>query len=125
MGIINQPSSQIERFVNDTLTDRNDGTVPEESVVTTYFSIWIGASYVLGAWLSSFFSAFLGDSVGRKWGLVSIAPIMMVSAVLGAISKEVGVPELLIASRVIAGIHSGLCKSLNILYMIEISPNKI
>jgi len=126
IAIINQPADQIKNFIRATLVSRT-GEIPDNEVVTIYYGFGMGAVFVFAGWISSLFSGTWADKFGRKRGMVLAAPIMILSGCLGGISNLDGIKaaELLILARFVAGIHSGLCVSLNSLYLNEIAPKKI
>jgi len=95
--------------------------VPKDDVITILASL-MNAMFVAGGFIGGFFSAKIADSFGRKTGMMMISPMIMVSAAMGTVKD---IPELLIASRFIGGLHSGLCIAMNSLYLTEISPNNI
>lgn len=83
------------------------------------------AVFVLFGMVGALISGKIADSFGRKRGMIKIAVIMLLAAVLGYISEPLRSPVCLIMSRAFAGLHCGISISLASLYLAEIAPKKI
>ncbi|KAL8597083.1 hypothetical protein ACOMHN_057572 [Nucella lapillus] len=83
------------------------------------------AVFVFCGMIGAFTSGKAADYFGRKKGIILITFIMFVAAILGGLTHIAKSPELLMVSRILVGIHSGLNISLCPLYLAEIAPRRI
>ena len=120
IAVLNVPQTQIELFFKITFQKRNLGKL-SDATATTLFSIATSLMLV-GGILGALGTRWLGNTFGRKHGLVFIQLISLTSAALGVLCDVCKSFEMLFISRLLAGITSGLFTGLVPLYISEIAP---
>ena len=97
--------------------------VPAEIIDT----LWSLASsiYIVGGIIGSAIVSPLADRCGRINTVVLSQIPTLVGAVLGTVCKVADSPELLIVSRLICGVHSGIATNMAPIIIAEISPEAV
>jgi len=120
IAVLNVPHEQIELFFKKTFKKRHLGIL-SGSGVTTLFSI--ATSLVLaGGIIGALGTRWVGNTFGRRSGLVLVQLIALTSAALGVLCDACRSFEMLFISRLLAGMTCGLFTGLVPLYVSEIAP---
>ncbi|GAB1607607.1 solute carrier family 2, facilitated glucose transporter member 3-like [Argonauta hians] len=123
IGVINTPSQLIMEFYREIYHERNN-KYPTQMELNFQWSITV-AIFVAFGMIGSFVSGIVSDKCGRKKGMILITGILFLGAATGGACKYVKSPEVLMVSRLLVGIHSGLNIGLCPVYLAEISPKEI
>ncbi|XP_045115603.1 solute carrier family 2, facilitated glucose transporter member 1-like isoform X1 [Portunus trituberculatus] len=120
LGVINNPQTLMEEWINSTYYDRYDEPMTEQKI-TFIFSI-IVSIYCVGGMIGGALTGLFAERLGRKGGLLINNAFALVAAVLFGFCKMAGSYEMLIAARFVIGINNGLNAGLCPMYLSEIAP---
>lgn len=123
IGVFNVPSAVIEKFYKDVYFKRYNETMSN----STFTSLWSLSNGMqpLGGIIGGLSSGFVGDFVGRKFGLWYTNIIVLLSCLLMTLAKFIQSYEILIAGRFVSGIFAGLFSGLVPMYLNEIAPQNL
>lgn len=119
IGLFNTPEIVIKTFYVTTYFKR--GKIMTESQLTTLWSITNGL-FPLGGVIGGLSSGFIGDRLGRKYGIIATNLIVIVSGVLNIVSKFIPAFETIMAARFLSGIASGIFSGVVPMYLNELPP---
>ncbi|KAM4610183.1 solute carrier family 2, facilitated glucose transporter member 1-like [Polymixia lowei] len=122
-GVINAPQNIIERFYNETWTNRYSEHIPQ-TFLTTLWSISV-AIFSVGGMIGSFSVGLFVNRFGRRNSMLMANVLAFIAAALMGFSKMAASWEMLIAGRFIVGLYSGLSTGFVPMYVGEISPTSL
>ncbi|XP_017306280.1 solute carrier family 2 member 9, like 1 [Ictalurus punctatus] len=123
LTLISSPSPFIRRFINSSWTLRY-GEAPGEETLTL---IWgaVVTSYAIGGLIGAVSVGFVINHVGRKKAMIWNNALNIVALAIMMISKVVNSFEMIMLSRFLFGLTSGLCGNIHVIYLGESAPKKI
>lgn len=104
-GVTNAPQTLVEKFINQTYTERN-GVPAEQETVEFIFSL-IVAVFCVGGMAGALSTAFVADKLGRKGGLLYNNILVLLATLCLGLCTMAKSYELLILGRFIIGFNSG------------------
>ena len=120
--VLNLPQTDIENFFKDTFQKRNIGTLPmPDDTASTLYSV-ATSLLLVGGIVGSLATGWVGNTFGRKKGIVYVQLISLSSSAFGGICQVSNSFEILFLSRFLAGLSCGLFTGLVPLYVTEIAP---
>ncbi|KAK6483457.1 solute carrier family 2 [Huso huso] len=123
ISIINAPTMYIQTFINETWLERT-GTPLESHLITLLWSIIVSV-YPLGGLIGALIAGPLAVQFGRKTSLLLNNLFVILSAVLVLASRACRSFEMIILSRVFAGVNAGLSMNVQPMYLGESAPKKL
>ncbi|XP_047442791.1 solute carrier family 2, facilitated glucose transporter member 1-like [Mugil cephalus] len=122
-GVINAPQSIIERFYNETWSDRYSEPIPQ-GTLTALWSLSV-AIFSVGGMFGSFSVGLFVNRFGRKNSMLMANVLAFISAAFMGFSKLAVSFEMLIVGRFVVGLYSGLSTGFVPMYVEEISPTSL
>lgn len=123
ISVINAPTMYIQTFINETWLERT-GTPLESHLITLLWSIIVSV-YPLGGLIGALIAGPLAVQFGRKTSLLLNNLFVILSAVLVLASRACRSFEMIILSRVFAGVNAGLSMNVQPMYLGESAPKKL
>uniref|UniRef100_A0A0K0F6C0 Facilitated glucose transporter homolog (inferred by orthology to a C. elegans protein) n=1 Tax=Strongyloides venezuelensis TaxID=75913 RepID=A0A0K0F6C0_STRVS len=120
IGCINNPSQFIINWIRRSNSSSTKDLMGEEKA-ETIFGI-IASIYFLGGMIGSFLTGYVGDTFGRKKGLLLNNIFIFIGLLLQGIGIYYHLYYLLIIGRFCIGISCGLATGLTPMYLCEIAP---
>ncbi|KAF3856683.1 hypothetical protein F7725_017406 [Dissostichus mawsoni] len=105
-GVINAPQKIIEKFINETWSERYQEPISKGSL-TAIWSISV-AIFSVGGIVGSFSVGLFVNRFGRRNSMLMANSLAFISAILMGFSKMASSWEMLIAGRFVVGLYSGL-----------------
>ncbi|KAI4827349.1 hypothetical protein KUCAC02_030751 [Chaenocephalus aceratus] len=109
-GVINAPQKIIEKFINETWSERYQEPITKGSL-TAIWSISV-AIFSVGGIVGSFSVGLFVNRFGRRNSMLMANSLAFISAILMGFSKMASSWEMLIAGRFVVGLYSGLTTGL-------------
>ncbi|XP_078523413.1 solute carrier family 2, facilitated glucose transporter member 11-like [Lissotriton helveticus] len=123
VSVMNAPTKYIQTFINETLADRYQKEV-DENTLTIIWSI-IVSIFTLGGLVGSNMAGTLAVKLGRKGALLTNNSIALLAMVFMGIAYPSGWFEFLIIGRFLIGINAGIGIVVQSLYLGEIAPKHL
>ncbi|KAM4707459.1 solute carrier family 2, facilitated glucose transporter member 11-like isoform 2-T2 [Discoglossus pictus] len=123
LSIINAPTTQIHRFINETWNIRYQSRL-DEGLLTLIWSI-IASVFTLGGLIGTYIGGNMAAKLGRKRTLLANNLFAILAAILMGMAYPTGFYEFLIAGRFFIGINAGIGICVQPLYLGEIAPRHI
>ncbi|XP_028851761.1 solute carrier family 2, facilitated glucose transporter member 11b isoform X2 [Denticeps clupeoides] len=123
ISIINAPTTAIQKFINQTWTERYNTDISKQ--VLTLFWSTIVSIFTIGGLVGSSVGGTLAIRYGRKGTLLINNIFALLAAVLMGTSYPTGLFELLIAGRFLTGVNAGIALCVQPLYLGEIAPRAL
>ncbi|MED6288289.1 Solute carrier 2, facilitated glucose transporter member 1 [Characodon lateralis] len=123
IGVINAPQKIIEKFINETYFERYKDPISKTSL-TAIWSISVSI-FSVGGIFGSFSVGFFVNRLGRRNSMLMANILAFIAAALMGFSKMASSWELLIISRFIIGLYSGLSTGFVPMYIGEVSPTAL
>lgn len=123
VGMYNTSWKVLKKFCKDVHLERN-GIPLEDNEFTNIISI-INGLLPLGGIIGSLLSSYFADNFGRKNGLLVSNILMILSSLLSGSSSYFRSYEILMLSRVLAGIYCGIITGIVPLYLNELPPQHL
>ncbi|XP_076320382.1 solute carrier family 2, facilitated glucose transporter member 1-like isoform X1 [Tachypleus tridentatus] len=119
-GVVNAPQDLIMDFIKNSYWERFNEE-PGKQTVTIIYSIMVSI-FCIGGMVGALSTAYVGEKLGRKGGLLANNVFVFIAAGLMGFSKMARSYEMLIMGRFFIGINSGLNAGLAPMYLTEVSP---
>ncbi|GAA6088670.1 solute carrier family 2 member 9, like 1 [Tachysurus ichikawai] len=123
LTLISSPYPFINSFINSTWTQRY-GEAPREDTLTLIWATVV-AFYSVGGIFGSTSVQFVLNHLGRKNAMIWNNVLNIVAVAIMILSKAAGSFEMIILSRFLFGVNSGLAGNLHCIYLGESAPKKI
>uniref|UniRef100_A0A3Q3ARR3 Solute carrier family 2, facilitated glucose transporter member 5 n=1 Tax=Kryptolebias marmoratus TaxID=37003 RepID=A0A3Q3ARR3_KRYMA len=123
ISIINAPTSYIQSFINHTYMERW-GSGLESSQVTLLWTLIVSA-FSLGGLLGALLAGPMAVRFGRKKSLLLNNSFLLIGAVLVLTCKLAKAFEVIIVSRFLVGINSGVSMNVQPMYFGESAPKRL
>lgn len=120
IGVLNQPSAHINKFYNDTYTERRNGDPLPPIDITILWSFTTALMFIPGGIIGAYLGGWFGDSLGRRGGILVSHIFIVIGVILSVICVEVKSPELLLLGRMFIGINIGIGNCIAPMYLQEI-----
>ena len=117
---LNEPQTVVENFFIESFKIREMGHL-SRSAARTYFSI-ATSLFLVGGIFGALSSSWIANKFGRRNGIIYCQLISITGAILGVLCKPFNSFEMLMVSRLFAGLGSGVHTVIVPLYVSEISP---
>ncbi|VDN98610.1 unnamed protein product [Rodentolepis nana] len=115
LGIINLPSENIKKFMNQTIPNLD---LEFAYSLTSVF-------FIIGAAIGAFSCGFVADEIGRRNGLHLNTVIGLIGSILGGICSFLSNIYVLFIGRFISGLNAGITIGIASMYLLEIAPRNI
>lgn len=123
ISIINAPTSYIQSFINHTYVERW-GSALETSQVTLLWTLIVSA-FSLGGLLGALLAGPMAVHFGRKKSLLLNNSFLFISAALVLTCRQVKAFEMIIVSRFLVGVNSGVSMNVQPMYFGESAPKHL
>ncbi|XP_048820373.1 solute carrier family 2, facilitated glucose transporter member 11-like isoform X2 [Lagopus muta] len=123
ISVINAPSVHIRNFINETWMERHGSPLHPETIMLLWS--FIVSVFGIGGFLGSLCCGYLTTRYRKKKCQIATNLIMLVAALLMALSKTAKSFELILAGRFLYGIGTGFSLNIHPQYVGEISPKKL
>ncbi|CAB1426236.1 unnamed protein product [Pleuronectes platessa] len=123
LAIMNAPTTYIQTFINETVLQRWDVQL-EDYQVTLVWTI-IVSIFSLGGLAGALIAGPMTIRYGRKKCLLMNNVFLMTGALLAVTSRAAGSFEMIIISRVLVGINSGISMNVQPMYFGESAPKHL
>ncbi|XP_044022465.1 solute carrier family 2, facilitated glucose transporter member 1 [Siniperca chuatsi] len=122
-GVINAPQKIIEKFINETWTERYEEPITKNSL-TAIWSIAVSI-FSVGGIFGSFSVGLFVNRFGRRNSMLMVNVLAFIAAILMGFSKMASSWEMLIVGRFVVGLYSGLSTGFVPMYVGEVSPTSL
>ncbi|XP_029288653.1 LOW QUALITY PROTEIN: solute carrier family 2, facilitated glucose transporter member 1 [Cottoperca gobio] len=122
-GVINAPQKIIEKFINETWSERYQEPISKSSL-TAVWSIAVSI-FSVGGIFGSFSVGLFLNRFGRRNSMLMANVLAFIAAILMGFSKMASSWEMLIAGRFVVGLYSGLSTGFVPIYVGEVSPTAL
>ncbi|XP_053225999.1 solute carrier family 2, facilitated glucose transporter member 11-like isoform X1 [Podarcis raffonei] len=123
LTIINAPTTYIQSFTNETWLERT-GSPLEGKVITLIWSSVVSL-YPLGGLVGALLAGPMAIKLGRKKSLLLNNLFVVLAAVLVGFSQMARSFEMILLSRFLAGINSGVSMNIQPMYLGESAPKEL
>ncbi|CAL4139452.1 unnamed protein product, partial [Meganyctiphanes norvegica] len=123
LGVLNSPQKVIRVWINETL-QINHGILLSDSHEVIVWAV-IVSIFLIGAVISASFGALVADRLGRRNAFLVNHLFSLSASFIFVFFKYVGSVEILLFSRFLLGLTSGLASSLVPMYLSEIAPQPL
>ncbi|KAJ6659172.1 hypothetical protein lerEdw1_019475 [Lerista edwardsae] len=123
LTIINAPTLFIQTFANETWLERT-GAPLEGSTVALLWSFVVSV-FSLGGLAGALVAGPMAIRLGRKKSLLLSNLFVLLAAVLAGCSRRAGSVEMVMLSRFLAGVNSGVGMSVQPMYLGESAPKEL
>ncbi|XP_059185028.1 solute carrier family 2, facilitated glucose transporter member 1 [Centropristis striata] len=122
-GVINAPQKIIEKFINETWSERYQEPITPGSL-TAIWAIAV-AIFSVGGIFGSFSVGLFVNRFGRRNSMLMVNVLAFLAAILMGFSKMASSWEMLIIGRFVVGLYSGLSTGFVPMYVGEVSPTAL
>ncbi|CAH2299815.1 solute carrier family 2, facilitated glucose transporter member 9 isoform X2 [Pelobates cultripes] len=123
LSVVNAPASYIRDLYNQSWSSRYNYEI-SSNTISILWSLTVSI-YAIGGLVGALVVSPMVNKLGRKGTLLVNNVFAIVAALLMALAKVAGVPEMIILGRFIMGIDGGIALSTLPMYLNEISPKRI